>query len=289
MFNGSLKKEAITMYKKRYKEYEDSMVRLVNLSEVLQKRKEKAKVTIESTWVFLNSFKNTPEDFQVTINEIKIEYKKFENAILSIQKEFDKNLQNSAGVGAAGVVAGAGVAAFGPAAAMSVAMTFGTASTGAAISGLGGAAATNAALAWLGGGALAAGGSGMAGGSAFLALAGPVGWAIGGTALAGAGLMARGKNKKEAEAAFKKAEELHEQTSIINATNKEIKEMYDLINSDNQKLREFTDVVMESTASYNRDMTHIMTNSNLLYQMGTLVNNTKSLAKLLNRTIGAEK
>jgi hypothetical protein len=39
---------------------------------------------------------------------------------------------------------------------------FGTASTGAAISGLSGAAAWNATLAWLGGGSLAAGGGGMA-------------------------------------------------------------------------------------------------------------------------------
>jgi hypothetical protein len=45
---------------------------------------------------------------------------------------------------------------------------FGTASTGAAISGLAGAAATNATLAWLGGGALATGGGGMALGSVIL-------------------------------------------------------------------------------------------------------------------------
>lgn len=43
---------------------------------------------------------------------------------------------------------------------------FGTASSGAAISGLSGAAATNATLAWFGGGSLAAGGLGVAGGTA---------------------------------------------------------------------------------------------------------------------------
>ena len=62
---------------------------------------------------------------------------------------------------------------------MGIATTFGVASTGTAISALSGAAATNAALAWLGGGALAVGGGGMAAGNAFLALAGPVGCAIG--------------------------------------------------------------------------------------------------------------
>ena len=44
----------------------------------------------------------------------------------------------------------------------------GSASTGAAISGLSGVAATNATLAWFGGGALAAGGVGIAGGAAVL-------------------------------------------------------------------------------------------------------------------------
>lgn len=48
------------------------------------------------------------------------------------------------------------------------AVSFGTASTGAAISGLSGAAATNAALALLGGGTLAAGGAGVAGGTMLL-------------------------------------------------------------------------------------------------------------------------
>ena len=72
---------------------------------------------------------------------------------------------------AAGAMAGAGIAAFGPTAAMAVATTFGTASTGTAIATLSGAAATNAALAWLGGGALAVGGGGMAAGEAFLAMA----------------------------------------------------------------------------------------------------------------------
>lgn len=44
----------------------------------------------------------------------------------------------------------------------------GSASTGAALSGLTGVAATNATLAWFGGGALAAGGAGMAGGAVVL-------------------------------------------------------------------------------------------------------------------------
>lgn len=48
--------------------------------------------------------------------------------------------------------------------------SLGSASTGAAISGLAGAAVTNATLAWFGGGAIAAGGAGMSGGSVVLGL-----------------------------------------------------------------------------------------------------------------------
>lgn len=74
-------------------------------------------------------------------------------------------LAGGAGGAAAGAAVG-GAAAYGT---FMAAATFGTASTGAAIAGLGGAAATNAALALLGGGTLAAGGAGIAGGTALLA------------------------------------------------------------------------------------------------------------------------
>lgn len=73
-------------------------------------------------------------------------------------------LAGGAGGAAAGAAVG-GAAAYGT---FMAAVSFGTASTGAAISGLSGAAATNAAMALLGGGTLAAGGAGVAGGAALL-------------------------------------------------------------------------------------------------------------------------
>lgn len=87
-----------------------------------------------------------------------------------------------AGAGA-GFAAGASVAFMTPSAAMWVATTFRTESTGAAISTLSGAAATNAALAWLGGGVLTAGGGGMTARNALLAMEDPVGWMIAGATL----------------------------------------------------------------------------------------------------------
>lgn len=76
---------------------------------------------------------------------------------------------------AAGAAVGSAAGAATAYAAFTAAVTWGTASTGVAISGLSGVAASNAALALLGGGTLAAGGAGMAGGAALLTglVAGP--------------------------------------------------------------------------------------------------------------------
>lgn len=114
-----------------------------------------------------------------------------------IESDYRKAVVKKGEKGIIAAGAGAAVVALGPSVAMGIATTFGVASTGTAISALSGAAATNAALAWLGGGALAVGGGGMAAGNALLALAGPVGWAIAGVALAGSGfLLWKEKNDK---------------------------------------------------------------------------------------------
>lgn len=128
-------------------------------------------------------------------NEKKLEYEKIKETCLSwkqhveqIERDYQET-QIKVGGAAAGAAFGVGVAALGPTAAMGIATTFGVASTGTAISALSGAAATNAALAWLGGGTLAAGGGGMAVGNAIIALTGPIGWAIAGAGIVGAGIL----------------------------------------------------------------------------------------------------
>ena len=145
--------------------------------------------TLSKIQELFDEIRNVPSDK-------KLEYEKFKEIRLNWKQQAEKIESNykaaivkNAGAGAAGISAGVAVVVLGPTAAMGVATTFGVASTGTAISALSGAAATNAALAWLGGGALVAGGGGMAAGNAFLALAGPVGWAIAGVALLASGLM----------------------------------------------------------------------------------------------------
>lgn len=136
-----------------------------------------------------DNIRNVPSDKKLEYEELKRVRLNWKQQAEKIEKDYKLAEAKNAGAGAAGAGVGVAVVTMGPTVAMGVATTFGVASTGTAISALSGAAATNAALAWLGGGALAAGGGGMAAGEAFLALAGPVGWAIAGVALLTSGVL----------------------------------------------------------------------------------------------------
>lgn len=136
-----------------------------------------------------DKIRNVPSEQKLQYEELKQIRLNWKQQADKIDKDYKNVTVKNAGVGAAGAGLGVAVVTMGPIVAMGVATTFGVASTGTAISTLSGAAATNAALAWLGGGALAAGGGGMAAGNAFLALAGPVGWAIAGVSLLASGLI----------------------------------------------------------------------------------------------------
>lgn len=142
--------------------------------------------------------RNVPSDKKREFEKAKEVRLEWKQQVDKIESDYNTAAKVNVSTGAAGTGLGVGVATLGPTAAMSIATTFGVASTGTAISTLSGAAATNAALAWLGGGTLAAGGGGMAGGTALLALAGPVGWSIAGVAILGSGLMFwKAKTEKE--------------------------------------------------------------------------------------------
>lgn len=101
------------------------------------------------------------------------------------------------------------------------AMSLASASTGTAISALGGAAATNATLAWFGGGSLAAGGMGMAGGAVILGgiVAGPV-LAVGGMVLAAKARENLANAHKNLAAAKRAAAEMSTAKSIVFGINR---------------------------------------------------------------------
>lgn len=139
--------------------------------------------TLTTIQELFDKIRNVPSDKKLQYEELKQIRLNWKQQAEKIEKDYQEAAVKNAGAGAAGAGLGVAVVTMGPTVAMGVATTFGVASTGTAISALSGAAATNAALAWLGGGALAAGGGGMAAGETFLALAGPVGWAIAGVSL----------------------------------------------------------------------------------------------------------
>lgn len=127
---------------------------------------------------------------------------------------------------AGGVGGAAAGAAVGGAAAYSTfvaTVSFGTASTGAAISGLSGVAANNAALALLGGGTLASGGAGVAGGT--LLLTGLVAAPAAIFALSGLVWMARRNRKQQQEL----AEQLDQAESEMAATRRGFEALTDIL------------------------------------------------------------
>lgn len=202
MLNHGAKKAALKRLESAKDRHDDLVERIVSDSVALQGlRCAVYEGLVQTAEAYVSELAGAPRELVDAVTELRIEHERFDDRLEELKRLDESTTAKAGSTAGAGVVAGVGVAAFAPSAAMAVAMTFGTASTGTAISTLTGAAATNAALAWLGGGALAAGGGGMAGGQALLALAGPIGWTIGGAALVGAATWAHVKNKNIAKEA----------------------------------------------------------------------------------------
>lgn len=279
MLNSKLKNRAISNYQASVKRYKKLAEETQKLSSDLMVERQKSVQLIENVERFVNSLANTEKIFDKDFGKIVVFLSKFKEAT-EFKVESVKAAKVGGGVGGAGVAAGMGVTAFAPSAAMAIATTFGTASTGAAISSLSGAAATNAALAWLGGGALAAGGGGMSAGTALLGLAGPIGWTIGGVALAGGAVYTNRENKKVAEKAI--AEKAKVERIIYKFTGfiTEIIEIKDLTIKHTEGLSKDLDGIIALDKQNYLDYT-----ADEKLALGALVNNTLSLAKLLIRTV----
>ena len=229
MFNSKARKEAIRKLEIAVERHESVRNNVAQASELLFAQRQRSVEAVGAVEEYVNMLANSPQEFDKTIAETRIEADRFKGVVKRFKVEAARAARIGGSTGAAGAAAGAGVAAFAPSAAMAIATTFGTASTGTAISALSGAAATNAALAWLGGGALAAGGSGMAGGAALLALAGPVGWTVGGAALVGSGIYLNSRNKRHSEEATEKRMEVEAQIRSLKAAVQEIQELQRII------------------------------------------------------------
>ena len=223
MFNSPARREAIKGLDRSVKNHETVRKQVERASMgLLEQRQRAAAEVIKPVEEYINLLANSPKEFDKTVAQFRIELNRFAETVRHIEADAQRSTRIGSSTGAAGAIAGVGVAALGPSAAMAIATTFGTASTGTAISALSGAAATNAALAWLGGGAIVAGGGGMAGGSALMALAGPVGWGIGSVALVGSGLYLNSRNKRYAREASEQRIKVEAEVRSLQTANREI-------------------------------------------------------------------
>lgn len=279
MLNQELKKTALSIHEKARKNYNDAYDATAALGQALYDKRRESLGVIRNVELLVNSIANTPKEFESTLSKINAERTNFHNT-----EEYAKMSQSEltkTGVGgAAGIGTGAAVAALAPSAAMWVTTTFGTASTGTAISALSGAVAQRAALAWLGGGALAAGGGGMVAGKALLALAGPVGWGIAAASTAATGITVGIKNKKIADAAMAEAKKMTIASAMLKATGVKIDDLHEKT----VILKDALQAMYQNNIQYlNADYTALSESAKL--SLGTLVNNTLSLAALLNKVV----
>lgn len=261
------------------KQYDEAYSLVAKAGEDLLAQRQESVRVIEDVEQLVNSIARHPKSFETEIREIAVQKEQF-NTTIEYGLEQRKALEASAKSAGAGVAAGAAVASMAPTAAMWVATTFGTASTGTAISALSGAAATNAALAWLGGGALAAGGGGVAAGHALLALAGPIGWGLAGTSLVASVLFAWRKRQKIQES---KKDEIARLKNCVVAL-KEVKGKIDSISLETSGI--FINLQESvSSCSYMKGLDYTSMTDDQKQALGAMVNNTKTLSVLLNETV----
>lgn len=119
----------------------------------------------------------------------------------------------------------------------------------------------------------------MAGGSAFLALAGPVGWTIGGAALLGSGIYCYSQNRRLAEEAAEKRMEVERHIRSLEAANRKI-----------AKIQRNTAKVVEGCEG---DLRWLKTAPNdyrrfskeQKQRLGVLINLVRALGALLNKEV----
>ena len=279
MLYTKAKKEALSIYEHAVEKYNNTYQTMQETGSRLYSLRQDSVKLIQEIELLLNSIANKPKEFEKTISDIQAEQKKFRDAEEYAAEAMKAAVKSGISV-AAGVAGGAAVASMAPSAAMWVATTFGTASTGTAISTLSGAAATKAALAWLGGGALSAGGAGVAGGQALLALAGPIGWGITGVTTAASVVALGHKNKKIADEAIAEAKKITIAGAEVNESSAKIQHLMDETVMLMDDLRD-----MSRANTLLRDANYLELSEKEQYRLGAMVNSTLALAEMLNKTI----
>lgn len=282
MFNSSLKKKALQIHENTSEKYNASYKKMEAACGNLYKIRSESVDLIKIIERVINSIANSPKEFDTKLGKIGKELVKFRETEEYAKESYDASLKAGANI-VGGTAAGIGVATATPTALMGIATTFGSASTGTAISALSGAAAQKAAVAWIGrtfAGFAVKEGAGMAVGEAFLALAGPVGWGITATSTGLSLLSMTKKNKEIADEAVEEAKNIEKAREALDETAEKIGELQvktDALYGDMDKQRDKITGFMDADYLSASD-------TDKLY-LGTLVNNTLSLSVLLNETV----
>lgn len=282
MFNNGLKKEALRIHEETLNSYNKSYEEMEKSCEQLYEIRSKSVELIKLIQRVVNSIANTPKEFDTELGKIGRELSKFNETEEYAKEAYNASVKAGANI-VEGAAAGLGVASMVPSALMSIATTFGTASTGTAISALSGAAAQKAAMAWIGrtfAGFAVKEGAGMAAGQALLALAGPIGWGITAASTGISLISLTNKNKELADNAVKEAKEIAKAREALVETIEKVNELRsktDLLFRDMSKQRD------KITRSMNLDYFTIENEDKIF--LGALVNNTLSLSILLNETV----
>lgn len=273
------KEEAFTIHGRAVSKYNEEHQKMVQKGNQLYRQRRDSVFLIHQIELLVNSIANRPKEFETKITDFQAAREKFRKTEEYAAEALEAAVKAGSTI-AAGVAGGVAVAGMAPTAAMWVATTFGTASTGTAISSLSGTVATKAALAWLGGGALSTGGAGIAGGKALLALAGPIGWGISGAATTLSLALLGYKNKQIADEAIDEAKKITIAGAELNEASAKI-----------QHLMDETVMLMDAlrdTVEANRPLSganYLGLSRDEQVRLGTMVNNTLTLAQLLNKTI----
>ena len=264
--------KAVAVYNKEYNTLSDTGIALFY-------QRKKTIDLIDNVEFLINSIANHPKEFDKKIKEIKVIKNNFKQICDFTKKELEQ-VQKSAFTAGVGVTGGLAVTSLAPSAAMWVATTFGTASTGTAISALSGAAANSAALAWLGGGSIAAGGAGVTGGQALLALAGPIGWSIAGATLLTSIILLSNNKRKIDKEKKDEIERIKTNTGKIVEQSNSIK----ILLEENNAL--YVNIVKNyQKALYIFNMDYTIMKEEDKFLLGSIVNETKAIAKSIEKGI----
>ncbi len=279
MLYGNLKKSAFENHELAIKKYDEVYENRKTAIDILYRRRKVSERLIIQIEDFINSIANSPKEMQKNIQKFRLEKDKFHQTE-EYAKEAYKTVVKSGVSIFTGVTEAVAVANVAPTVMMSVATTFGKASTGRAISTLTGAAAQKAALAWLGRGALSAGGAGVAGGEALLALAGPVGWIIAGTSVLISGGSVAYKNKKVAMEAEQETKLIEQKREQMLYSTKKIEE----ISNCTIKLYGHLTELFRAVERYYGSNFELLSDD-VQKSLGILVNNTFAISELMNKII----